>query len=169
MADATISIRQASVADLPALCAVIHAAYAEYRGCLDPPSGAHDETPASLRRKLTGGWAALASDGGAVVGCVFYAAEPETVYLGRLAVLPSHRRWGVGRRLVAFVEAEALALARRQVQLGVRLQLPDNQRFYAKLGYRIAAYGCHPGYSRPTYVTMVKDLAPQPECRKEVP
>ncbi len=38
-----VSLREAITEDVPALVAVIHAGFEEYRGRLDPPSGAHGD------------------------------------------------------------------------------------------------------------------------------
>lgn len=72
------------------------------------------------------------------------------------------RGFGLGRALVASVEAHARAAGSSRVRLCVRLQLPANQAFYAGLGYTVASYGTHPGFSAPTFVNMVKDLTAPP-------
>ncbi|MEZ4634337.1 MAG: GNAT family N-acetyltransferase [Caldilineaceae bacterium] len=155
---ATISLHHATAEDVPALLSIIRAAFEQYRGRLDPPSGAHSEDESSIRAKLTGETAVLAWEEGKPVAAVFYQVCPDHVYLHRLAVLPSHRGRGFGRRLVDYVEAQALILERPRVQLGVRLALPENLDYYQRLGYRILEYASHPGYTEYTYVTMGKDL-----------
>ena len=54
-------IREASLEDAPALSTVILAAFEEYRGRLDPPSGAHDQTIQAVRQKMTTAHAVVAS------------------------------------------------------------------------------------------------------------
>ena len=44
MGAGAIELREATTADLPTLLVLVHKAFEEYRGRLDPPSGAHDET-----------------------------------------------------------------------------------------------------------------------------
>lgn len=153
-----ISLYHATEADVPLLVSIIHSAFEEYRGRLDPPSGAHSEDESSIRAKLAGETAVLAAVEGEPVAAVFYQLCPDHVYLHRLAVLPNQRGRGLGRRLVDYVEAQALILERPRVQLGVRLALPENLAYYERLGYRILHYASHTGYSEFTYVTMGKEL-----------
>jgi ribosomal protein S18 acetylase RimI-like enzyme len=154
-----VSLQEVVTADLPVLLTVLHAAYAEYLGKLDPPSGAHKETVESLRQKLATAHAVKAVVDQTIVGCVFYEDELANVYLSRLAVLPGHRGLGIARRLVAHVEQYAMAWRMPRVTLGVRLQMLSNIAYYTKLGYRITGYGCHPGYSEPTFARMAKNLS----------
>src|SRR5688500_5256162 len=86
-----VSLHEVVAADLPVLLMVLHAAYAEYVGRLDPPSGAHKETVESLGQKLATAHAVKAVLDQTIVGCVFYEDEPANVYLSRLAVLPGQR------------------------------------------------------------------------------
>jgi GNAT superfamily N-acetyltransferase len=155
----SITLGEASDADIPALLAVLVAAFDEYRGLLDPPSGAHDETEERLRETLCDTHAVLARVGGELVGCVFYASMGDYVDLFRLAVLPSHRRRGVGRALIEYVEERALAWGIACVQLGVRVALPANRAYYERMGYRFLEARAHLGYAEPTYVILEKNLS----------
>jgi len=137
---------------------IIHAAYAEYAGRLDPPSGAHRETVASVAAKLARGGIALAEIDGVAVGSVIYRPQAESMYLGRLAVLPAWRRRGVGRLLMAYVEEQARAAGLPRVELGVRVALPQNATYYQRLGYTVLYAGCHEGYDRTTYLQLAKDV-----------
>jgi len=153
-----IRVRDANAADVPALLGLVHAAFEQYRGRLDPPSGAHGETQASLRAALAAGGAVLASADDTPVGCVFYHRNGERVDLGRLSVLPALRRYGIGRRLTGEVEHRARALGAQRVELGVRIALPWLRAYYERCGYRVVREETHAGYSAPTYVVMAKDL-----------
>jgi predicted N-acetyltransferase YhbS len=163
-----IEIRQASSADLPAVVDVIHAAFDEYRGRLDPPSSAHHKTVESAREELRDGGAFVAVDGSELVGCVFYHPYPDHIYLDRLAVLPAQRGRGLARRLISAVEQRALAAAIPLVRLSVRLALADNRAYYERQGYQLWRFGTHAGYAAPTYVTLQKRIERQPvEARYE--
>ncbi|HET8679275.1 MAG TPA: GNAT family N-acetyltransferase [bacterium] len=157
MEEKSVHLRQATGGEIPILLTVLHAAFEEYRGRLDPPSGVHNETVETLRQKLKTGAAVLARIGDDVAGCVFYQQEPTYVYLERLSVLPTYRRQGVGRALVDYVEQKARRL-KLPVQIGVRLPLADIRVFYERLGYRVVRCAAHEGYSEPTYAVMQKDL-----------
>lgn len=157
---------QAEFTDAPALLAVILAAYAEFWGKLDPPSGAFAETEPSIGAKLRKGGAIKAvvdgSGGSEVIGCVLYEPHDEFqgafMYFGRLAVLPAWRRFGVARGLIAAVEEQSKGAGLSRVQIGVRLVLPAHQAYYEALGYQPIEYTCHPGFSQPTSVTMEKQV-----------
>jgi predicted N-acetyltransferase YhbS len=151
-----ITLREATNADLPALVAVLKAAFEEYRGQLDPPSGAHAETSAKLREVLRTARAVLALAGDEIVGCVFYTPLGDHVDLFRLAVLPAYRRRGIGRLLIAYVEARVRELGLLRVQLGVRVALPGNRAYYERQGYRFIEARTHAGYVEPTFVILEK-------------
>ena len=159
-----IHFTQAEFADAAALLTVILAAYAEFLGKLEPPSGAFAETARSMQAKLTKGGAIKAvvdqPEGSGLIGCVLYEPQGDFMYFGRLAVLPAWRRFRVARGLIAAVEEQTKAAGLHRVQIGVRLVLPAHQAYYEALGYQPIAYTCHPGFAHPTSVTMEKQLAP---------
>ena len=74
---------------------------------LDPPSGAHNETIDTVRRKLTGGAAVMATVAGEPVGFAFYETTDELLHFGRLSVLPQWRKSGIGSALLDYVEQRA--------------------------------------------------------------
>lgn len=161
-------IREASADDAPSVLQIIHAAYAEFQGKLDPPSGAHTETEASIRRLFETERCVVAGWGSEAAGCTFFHINERDTYLHRLAVVPQHRRKALGHALVTFVETQARVGGSPRVRLGVRLQLPTNQVFYRSLGYAVTSHHSHPGYSYPTYVSMTKDVSEPPQRVMEV-
>lgn len=154
----SIVLREATAADISTLVMLVRTAFEDYRGRLDPPSGAHNETPETLRQALQMGFAALALVNDAAVGCVFYHQEDEHMYLGRLSVLQPFRRYGVGQALMEYVEQRTRALGLPRVQIGVRTALPHLQAYYERLGYHVVRYEAHAGYTVPTYVVMEKPV-----------
>ncbi len=152
------TIREAITADTATLATLIEAAFAEYRGRLDPPSGAHDETTESLTHRLAGGGAFLAVSEGAPLGCVFYEPGDGYVHASRLAVLPAYRSRGLGRALLEAVEGRARAAGVPRTRLGVRIALERQRAYYERLGYRAVAAVAHAGYTQPTYLVMEKGL-----------
>lgn len=156
------TIRPADATDAPVLLQLIHAAFEEMRGRLDPPSGAHAESLASLHALFARGEdAALATVDGVAAGCIFYTRTGVEMYAHRLAVLPAYRRDSVGRALMAYIEAQAAAAGCAYVRVGVRLALPANLAFFGRLGYANIIEDSHPGYPAPTFAHMVKELGPQ--------
>jgi predicted N-acetyltransferase YhbS len=154
----TMVLREATQDDVPTLVALIRTAFEEYRGRLEPPSGAHRETAASIGHYLQQGHAVLALLNGQAVGCVCYHQEGEHVYFGRLSVLPTFRQHGVGLALITYVEQQARALGVKRTQLGTRIALPHLQAYYERLGYRVVRYEAHAGYDVPTSVVMEKQV-----------
>ena len=79
----------------------------------------------------------VALDGDAVVGTVMVGYDGHRGWIYSLAVSPSHRRQGIGSRLVAHAER---ALARRGC-MKINLQIMEGNEgvaaFYAFLGYSV--------------------------------
>lgn len=161
-------IREATASDARTAAAIIQAAYVEFQGKLDPPSGAHTETEKSVRSLFESERCILAGWGDTAAGCVFFRTGEADTYLHRLAVAPVYRRQGVGHALVTAVETQARLARSSRVRLGVRLQLPQNQVFYRNLGYTVSSHHSHPGYTVPTYVSMTKDVSEPPQRAIEV-
>ncbi len=161
LSDSGVSIRPATMADAPVLAATIVAAFEEYRGRLEPPSAALDETPDSIRHELASDYGgALALLDGHAVGCVLFRPEGADLYFGRLSVLPTHRGRGIAAALVHAVETEAVRRGCPGVVLGVRIALPENQEVFTRLGYAEIARHAHTGYDAPIWIEMRKPTLP---------
>jgi ribosomal protein S18 acetylase RimI-like enzyme len=119
-------------------------AFAEYRGQLQPPSSAHEETEAVVAAALAKGGALLALVGGTAVGAARFAAEGDHLYVGRVAVLPAWRGRGIAVALMLALEQHARRLQIGAIELGVRESLPSNVRLYEKLGYAVLRREPHP-------------------------
>jgi ribosomal protein S18 acetylase RimI-like enzyme len=151
-------LREATRSDAEQLVELIHASFEEYRGRLFPPSGAHNETAEGIQRNWDAAHAVLATVGARPVGCVFYKVEGDALHLSRLSVLPEHRCNGLGRALIAYVEARARDLGVRRVRLGVRVVLGPLRDWYSRLGYEQVEARTHEGFSEPTYVILEKPI-----------
>ncbi|HJQ59676.1 MAG TPA: GNAT family N-acetyltransferase [Vineibacter sp.] len=161
-----IVVRRATVDDAERIAALVDAAFAEYRGKLQPESGALAETTDSIARQLVapaGGAVAWRMAGagaiGEVVGAVLFKPQDANLYFGRLSVPPAARGLGVAGALIRFVEDEARRRGCAGVALGVRVTLPDNQRLFARHGYVEVSRSAHDGYAYPTSIEMRKQLA----------
>ena len=152
-------VREAGRQEAGLLQSILRRAFSEYEGRLDPPSGVHSETVASIENKLQEGGALVCEAGGVVVGCIFYAPRTGYLYVGRLAVLPEYRRHGIGDLLLQAVERRAAELDLSHVRLGVRLVLGKLRAYYAARGYVPIAFRSHAGYAEPTYVEMERPCA----------
>lgn len=164
MSDAALQIFPATLEDAPTILRLIQSAFEEYRGKLDPPSGAHSEKLETIQRLLTYEQGLLALSNAMPVGCLFFDVRSDELYLHRLAVLPEYRGCGIGKALVSEVESQAQRLGKASVSLNVRVALPKNRSYYEGLGYQVTGFDFHTGYNHFTFVNMVK-VFDQPNIR----
>ena len=155
----TLVLRTATTDDADAIARVIAASFEQYRGKLNPESGAFRETAGGIAAELTRGASAIVAErNGEIVGCVLVEEKEGDLYFGRLSVLPSARGRGLARQLIEAVETEARRRGLAGVRLGVRMVLTDNQRLFQALGYRETSREAHPGFDHPTSINMRKPL-----------
>lgn len=149
-------------ADWTALLALLQRAFAFMDGRIDPPSSLTSMDAAALQTKAQGEHLILAHHGAAgsarLVGCVFAAARPDCVYLGKLAVDEAWRGRGLARRLVNAAAQFAQAQQRGALELQTRIELRENHLAFEAMGFVKAGESMHPGYSRATSITMRKRL-----------
>jgi len=69
--------------------------------------------------------------------------------------ISSRQGLGLGRRLLAFAEAEALRRGYAEIRLHTHQTMEENQRLYASIGYEETGRGTEAGYDR---VFMRKQL-----------
>jgi ribosomal protein S18 acetylase RimI-like enzyme len=151
-------IRTARADEAGAIVALLHRAFAEYRGKLQPESGALSESVDTISSAMSGGTILVAVRDTGIAGCVAFQHKADFAYAGRLAVDPSARGMGVGRALMAEAEAMARQLGAGRLRADVRLALTENRAFFRALGFVEGGHRCHPGFSRPTYVELEKIL-----------
>ena len=65
-----------------------------------------------------------------------------------IAVSPNHQGLGLGGRLLAFAETEALRRGYREIRLYTHQTMVENQRLYASIGYEETGRGAEAGYDR---------------------
>ena len=151
-------VREAHCDEAGLLQSIFRYAFSEYDGRLDPPSGVHSETVASVENKVQNGGALVCEVGGIAIGCMFYEPKAGYLYVGRLAVLPEYRRQGIEDLLLRAAERRAAELGFSHVRLGVRIVLEKLRAYYAAREYVPIAFRSHAGYKEPTYVEMEKAL-----------
>ena len=78
----------------------------------------------------------LLEDDTSICGCVaLEPAKPETIYLGRLAVLPEHRSQGLGQALVRHIFTEAKQMGIRRVEIGIIEEDTHLKDWYRQFGF----------------------------------
>lgn len=137
---------------------LIQLAFEEYRGRLEPPSAALEETLETVKATMHAGGAALAEAGGQAVAAALFRSRDDCLYVGRVSVIPAHRGRGIARGLMLFLEDQARRLGRAAIEIGVRESLPSNVALYRGLGYRITASEPHPRGPAFNSLTMRKEV-----------
>jgi ribosomal-protein-alanine N-acetyltransferase len=117
-------------------------------------------TPAKVSRSIRCPDSAVltAPDAGRIAGFAIMFLGEEQAHLNLLAVSPTHRFAGLGRRLVQWLEKSAVVAGISVVYLEVRATNTGAQAFYKRLGYR--EIGHVPGYYRgcESAIRMARDL-----------
>ena len=80
----------------------------------------------------------LLRDGLAIASARFYAEDPETYHIGRVAVRKEYRMHHVGTYLMRFVETKIRELGGRRALVSAQM---DKKGFYEKCGYRDSGDG----------------------------
>jgi len=141
-----------------ALLRLLQDAFAYMDDRIDPPSSLKTLDAAALQTKAGHETLIVAHDGGTLVGCGFVDLRPDCAYLGKLAVDQAWRGRGIARRIVEAAAELARAQGRRVLELQTRVELTENHRSFEALGFVTVARTAHPGFDRPTSLTMQRAL-----------
>ncbi|MBI2568760.1 MAG: GNAT family N-acetyltransferase [Candidatus Schekmanbacteria bacterium] len=140
VAPADIAVRAARDTDAAALIALISTVWSEYPGCVMDIDGEVPELRciASAFARVHGEFWIAEDRTGLVTGCVGWrpAAAPDGIELCKLYVARAARRRGLGKRLCDLVEAAAVRVEARHVELWSDTRFGDAHRLYERLGYR---------------------------------
>lgn len=144
--------------DIPALHALLNAAFAPMAGRIDPPSSLTTMSADDVACKTRDEDFFAIRENGAIVACLFGHPEADAYEVGKLAVAPAYQGKGLARRLVDAAAAHARTLGHRTLQLYARVELTENHAIYGRLGFTPSAYFTHPGFDRPTAVIFRRPL-----------
>ena len=109
------------------------------------------------------GGAVLCWEGQNPVGAARFSSRGKHLYVGRVAVLPSHRKQGVASAMMRYLEEMAAQQGFTAVEVGVRMSLAGNLALYRRLGYEIVDVAPHP--RGPDHVaTLLKRVSSTPSC-----
>jgi ribosomal protein S18 acetylase RimI-like enzyme len=131
-ASATAQLRRAGAADIAAVDAFQHAAYARNRTILglEPLPLTVDYATIVADYEV---W--LLEQGDVLEGVLILETRPEDLLIWSVAVAPELQGRGIGNRLIAVAEARARELGHRSVRLYTGEKLTGNIAWYERHGY----------------------------------
>ena len=150
----SVRILKSNDAALVETLGLIKSSFAFMAGRIDPPSSVESLSLQKLNRMAQLGWVVVI--GKPVMACVVATPRPQSLYLGKISVAPSERGRGDARALVEACEPLAVKLGVNYLELQVRIELLENQRAFARMGFVKISDDCHSGYDRVTEITMQK-------------
>lgn len=146
--------------DWAGLLALLRESFAYMDNRIDPPSSIHRLDADGLAAKSAQEDLILTFRNGEPVGCLFSVPRGEALYLGKIAVKPRLQGRGITRRMLELAEAGARVRGLKVLELQTRIELTENHRAFAALGFEKVGETCHPEYDRTTSLTFRKILAP---------
>ena len=139
----TPRLRRASAGDLPAIRALIDAAYARYLTRMDkPPAPMLRDYGPSVQAGTT--WVT----GSPIIAVLTLYPRDDHLYVENIAVDPSAQGRGLGRALMEFAEREAARRKLSRMALVTHEVMTENQAIYARLGYVETGRRAEDGYRR---------------------
>jgi GNAT superfamily N-acetyltransferase len=146
-------IRQAEPADRTVIERIVREAYIRYVSRIGrAPVPMNDD----YQLRISEGVVQVLTIQGEIAGLVVLLPRADYLLLDNVAVTPERQGSGLGRRLVAFAEAEALRLGYTEIRLYTNIAMYENLAIYTKLGYQEFGRGQEDGFNR---VFMRKRLA----------
>lgn len=149
-----ISVSPPEFSDWPQLVGLIRDSFAYMHSRIDPPSSLQKMGIEEFKAKAITETLIVAEEDRSIIGCAFAAIRDDCVYVGKVAVVQAARGKGVARAMFLAAEALAREYGRGFLELQTRVELVENHATFAALGFVKVAESAHPGYNRPTSITM---------------
>jgi ribosomal protein S18 acetylase RimI-like enzyme len=139
-------LRTARPDDCAAVEAIVAAAYSVYIGRIGKAPGPMLDDYAGLI--ASGAVSVLEDPDGMIAALIVLLAKPDHLLLDNIAVHPDRQGRGLGRRLIAFAESEAIRLGYTELRLYTHERMTENIALYTRLGFRETGRGHDAGYDR---------------------
>lgn len=146
-------ILRAEPSDRDAVETIVRDAYAHYIARIGKPPGPMLDDYAALI--ADGAVSVLDEPGGAIAAIIVLLPKPDHLLLDNIAVRNDRQGQGLGRRLIAFAEAEARRFGYDELRLYTHVMMTENIALYTRLGFAETGRGADAGYER---VFMTKRL-----------
>lgn len=150
-------LRRATAHDLPAVIALVEAAYTPWIAVIGRRPGPMDDDYAA---RVAAGQAMVAADGTAILGLLVTERHDDHLLLDNLAVAPAAQGRGLGRLLLAEAERQAREAGLGRIRLYTHALMASNIALYARAGFATVARVSEKGFDR---VYMEKPVPPAPE------
>jgi ribosomal protein S18 acetylase RimI-like enzyme len=146
-------IRAATAADVPTVVEIVDQAYRHYIARMGKPPGPMlDDYTARVSEGVV--W--VLEEDAAITGIIVLVPMMNYLLLDNVAVSAARQGLGIGRRLLAFAETEALRRGYCEIRLYTHQTMVEKQRLYISVGYEETGRGTDAGYDR---VFMSKKLS----------
>ena len=130
-------LRRASAEDVPAIAALVRAAYSKYVPRLGrTPKPMMADYSVSIARHQV--W--VLEEKGTLIAVLELIPGSGHLLIENIALLPAHQGRGLGRKLMAFAEEEARRQGAGEMRLYTNEAFSENLAFYKRLGYRETEY-----------------------------
>jgi GNAT superfamily N-acetyltransferase len=150
-------LRRATAADLPAIKAIIDAAYAKYLTRMDKrPAPMFRDYGPSIEDGTT--WVA----GSPVTAVLTLYPREDHLLVENIAIHPDAQGRGLGRALMGFAEQEAARRGFTRMALVTHEAMTENQAIYGRLGYTEVDRRAEDGYRRIYMEKILPDPDPDP-------
>jgi GNAT superfamily N-acetyltransferase len=153
----SLILRSLTGVDAEAAARAVRAAFATQSRATHPPSSALRETAESIAAKIVAGGGFGVIDHGRLVAVALWnVVDGDALMIARVSVLAEWRGRSLSGRLIAACEQEARARGLRRARLRVRLELPENERLFSRMGFQRLHVEAHAGFAAPTVAVMEK-------------
>jgi N-acetylglutamate synthase-like GNAT family acetyltransferase len=154
-----VVLRAAQPGDVPAISALVYAAYADYVPLIgrEPAPMTADDAAA-----VAAGHTWVAEHEGTVVGVLVLEPAADHLLIENIAVSPTLQGLGLGVRLLGVADDEARRRGLPEIRLYTNAAMTKNIAFYPRHGYHETHRGGSDGFERVFFAKPVTDVRMTP-------